>query len=93
MVFKTLELKSPLNKFIESIFYFKHFLPKHSIERVVPTGHIFIIFELDEIQRNTFNNKTLKPNETFKNTIKKNLASLNCEVLFYFVITRSEMTW
>jgi AraC-like DNA-binding protein len=65
MIFKTLQLKSPLDKFIESIFYFKHFTPEHSIERVVPTGHIFIIFELDGIQRNTFNNKTLKPNGTF----------------------------
>jgi len=81
MVFKTLELKSPLDKFIESIFYFKHFLPEHSIERVVPTGHIFIIFELDGIERNTFNNDTLKPNGTFSKVwisgVHKNYLSIS----------------
>lgn len=40
-------------------------MPDHSIERVVPTGHIYIIFELDDIPRNTFDNDTLKPNGTF----------------------------
>ncbi len=40
-------------------------MPEHSIERIVPTGHIFIIFELDGIPRNTFDNVTLKPNGTF----------------------------
>nr|WP_299889608.1 DUF6597 domain-containing transcriptional factor [uncultured Lacinutrix sp.] len=40
-------------------------MPEHSIERVVPTGHVFIIFELDGIKRHTFNNNTLKPNGTF----------------------------
>jgi len=32
----------------------------------VPTGHIFIIFELDGIPRKTFDNTTLEPRETFK---------------------------
>lgn len=32
--------------FIESVFHFKDLVPDHSIERVVPTGHLFILFEL-----------------------------------------------
>ena len=65
MTFETHILKGTLSKYIESIFYFKDFVPDHSIERVVPTGHIFIIFELDGFTRNTFDNDTLKPNNTF----------------------------
>jgi len=65
VIFETHILKGTINKYIESIFYFKDFVPDHSIERVVPTGHIFIIFELDGFTRSTFDNDTLKPNNTF----------------------------
>ncbi|MFT6865814.1 MAG: hypothetical protein ACJA08_000639 [Cyclobacteriaceae bacterium] len=40
-------------------------MPDHSVEHVVPTGQIFIIFELDGFTRNTFDNKILKSNNTF----------------------------
>ncbi len=66
MIFETYILAKPLDNLIESVFYFKNFQPDHSIERVVPTGHLFIIFELDGIPRNTFDNKTLQPNATFE---------------------------
>ena len=65
MIFNTHILKGTISKYIESMFHFKDFVPNHSIERVVPTGHIFIIFELDGFTRNTFDNDTLKPNNTF----------------------------
>lgn len=67
MIFETHQLQDPLSSYIESIFHLKNFVPNHSIERVVPTGHIFIIFELDGFTRNTFDNDTLEPNATFKN--------------------------
>ncbi|MCF6299788.1 MAG: AraC family transcriptional regulator [Proteobacteria bacterium] len=47
------------------MFHFKGFMPEHSIERVVPTGHVFLIFELDGIKRHTFDNETLKPNNSY----------------------------
>ena len=65
MHFQPHQVPAPFNRYIESIFHFKGFTPDHSIERVVPTGHIFIIFELDGYPRNTFDNDTLKPNATF----------------------------
>lgn len=65
MIFEQYNLPQTLEKHIDSILYFKDFTPNHSIERIVPTGHIFIIFELDNIPRNTFNNVTLEPIETF----------------------------
>jgi len=56
-------------------------MPDHSIERVVPTGHLFIIFELDGIERNTFDNKTLSPNGKFNNAwisgMHKNFISIS----------------
>ncbi len=65
MKFVTHSLKNPLIDYVASIFHFKNFTPDHSIERVVPTGHLYILFELDGITRNTFDNETLKPNATF----------------------------
>ena len=40
-------------------------MPNHSIERVIPTGHIFLIFELDGFTRNTFDNESLQPIQAF----------------------------
>ncbi len=81
MIFEKQTLPKSLEAFIESIFYFKGFQPDHSIERVVPTGHLFIIFELDGIERNTFDNQTLVVNKTFKNVwisgMHKNYLSIS----------------
>lgn len=65
MIFENAPLVSPLDQYIEAIFHFKNFQPDHSIERVVPTGHIYIIFELDGYERHTFDNETLQPNAQF----------------------------
>ncbi|WP_456461390.1 helix-turn-helix domain-containing protein [Reichenbachiella sp.] len=54
-----------LSPFIQSIFHISHFVPDHSIQRVVPTGHIFIIFELDGFVRHTYDNETLKEQDSF----------------------------
>ncbi|MEB3345743.1 helix-turn-helix domain-containing protein [Aquimarina gracilis] len=74
-------MPTSLEDYVESIFYFKGFQPDHSIERVVPTGHLFIIFELDGIERNTFDNQTLAVNETFRNVwvsgMHKNYLSIS----------------
>ncbi len=64
MVFETYDIKSSLGKYVESIFYYKNYNPEHRLERVVPTGNIFVLFELDNIPRNTYDNN-LNPNGTF----------------------------
>lgn len=66
MIFETHEPKPPFDGLVESIFYFKNFEPDHSIERVVPTGHVFVIFELDGMERQTFDNETLKPIASYR---------------------------
>lgn len=65
MEFTAHQPSSVLRPYIESIFHYRHFVPDHSIERVVPTGHIFILFELDGMVRNTFDNQTLQPNAEY----------------------------
>ncbi len=65
MTFENHQPEAPIAAHIEAIFHYKDLIPDHSIERVVPTGHIFLLFELDGIPRNTFNNDTLVPDQTF----------------------------
>lgn len=65
MIFNTHTLTPPLDSYLESMFHFKGFVPEHSLERVVPTGHVFILFELDGIERNRFENDSLKPIQSF----------------------------
>ena len=65
MILENHNISPDLQAYIEAIFHFKGFQPDHSIERVVPTGHIFLIFELDGIPRNTFDNETLAPIATY----------------------------
>ena len=66
MIFENHIIEKPLAPYIESIFYYKGFKPDHSIERVVPTGHVFIIFELDGLEYHTYDRETLKINGTYK---------------------------
>lgn len=54
-----------LAPFVQSIFHFSQFKPDHSIERVVPDGFIYLIFELDGFERHTYDNQTLEPNATY----------------------------
>ena len=65
MIFETCIPPHPLDKHVHSLIYFKDFIPQHTVERLVPTGHTFLVFELDGITRHTFDNETLQPNNTY----------------------------
>ena len=65
MQFETHQISAPYDQYVESIFHYKGFMPDHSIERVVPTGHIYVLFELDGMTRNTFDNESLEPNAEY----------------------------
>lgn len=54
-----------LAPYIDSLFHFQHFQPDHSLERVVPDGHTYLIFELDGMTRSVFDNQTLQPRQQF----------------------------
>ncbi len=66
MTFENHTISLPLYIYIESIFYYKDFVPERNIEKVIPTGNIFILIELDGIERKTFNNG-LEPIGHFSN--------------------------
>ena len=68
MTFNHHVLKAPLAQYIEAIFHYKHYIPAdHSIQRVVPTGHLFLLFELDGFTRHTFDTESLTSIQTFQN--------------------------
>lgn len=67
MNFEACNISSPLNKYIESIFYYNDYVPEHSIEKVIPTGNIFLLIELDGFERKTFDNE-LNPIGHFRNS-------------------------
>ncbi len=84
MIYEQYDLPQNLEKYIEAVFYMKGFTPDHSMERVVPTGHVFMIFELDDIPRNTYDNETLKPNGFFRQAwisgMHKNFISISAHM-------------
>lgn len=66
MIFESHTPPAPFDSLIESVFYYRDFEPEHSIERLVPTGHVSIVIELDGMERHTFDNDTLQPNASFR---------------------------
>lgn len=46
--------------YVQSFIYYKGFQPEHHIERVVPDGSIYLIFELDGFTRQVFDNDSLE---------------------------------
>ncbi len=67
MIFEVHQVSSPLDQWIEHVFYFKGFAPDHSVEKVVPTGNVFILIELDGMERNTLDDE-LNPIARFRNS-------------------------
>lgn len=57
--------EAPLDRYIQSMFHYSGFMPDHSIERVVPDGGIYLIFELDGYTRHLFDVKNHKPTHDF----------------------------
>lgn len=67
MIFKNYKpSEHPLNNFIDQFIYYKDYTPEYSIERVVPDGHIYLIFELDDKPRYIYDNDTLKPQNEYR---------------------------
>lgn len=65
MHFETYTPDSSISSYIESIFHFKGFIPGHTLERVIPTGHLFLLFALDGKSRHTYNPVTHEPEADF----------------------------
>jgi len=57
----------PLNRFIQSFYYYKDYYPSHRIERLLPDGNVQIIFELTGRPRYIYNNNTLEEIQACRN--------------------------
>lgn len=55
-----------LKPFIEAVFHYSGYMPDHEVQKVLPTGQPFLIFELDGITRQVFDNVSLEPKREFK---------------------------
>jgi len=55
-----------LAPFVELFTYYAGYTPDHSIERLLPEGVIEIVIDLTDEPKFTYDNTTLKPNQTFK---------------------------
>lgn len=67
MKYQQYDIPLPLSNYIDRIFHYKNFIPDHSIERVVPTGNIFLLIELDGFERSTYDDD-LNPDGFFRNS-------------------------
>lgn len=56
MIFHNQPPSDQWKDYVNSFIYYKGFQPEHSIERVVPDGYIYLIMELDGIERHTYIN-------------------------------------
>lgn len=65
MIFENRKLEGILSNYIETIFYHKGYMPEHNIEKVVPTGNVFIIMEFDGFERHTFDDQ-LQPTGSYR---------------------------
>ena len=59
-IFQTRIPDSFLKDYVQQFIYFKGYTPDHSIQRVVPDGSLYLIFELDGMPRYIIDNETLE---------------------------------
>lgn len=56
----------PLNNFIESFFYYTGFQPEHSVDRFLPDGNVYLLFDLTDYPKYIYHNHTLKEIQSCK---------------------------
>lgn len=57
----------PLNRFIESFFYYKDFQPEHVIDRFLPDGNVNLVIDLTNNPKYIYDNYTLEEKQSCKN--------------------------
>ena len=66
MLFATHIPRTPLNQFIEMIWFHEGYNPSHRLERVLPDGSMEIIINLRDENRHVFDPVNHQPRETFR---------------------------
>jgi len=58
---------SPLNQFIESFVYYKGYNPDHSVDRFLPDGYTYVVFDLTDYPKFIYDNHSLKEIQSCRN--------------------------
>ena len=56
----------PLDRFVESFFYYTGFQPEHAVDRFIPDGNVYMIFDLTDRPKYIYDNHTLKEIQSCK---------------------------
>lgn len=67
MIFETYIPTFPLNQFIENFTYYKGFNPDHSVDRFLPDGYTYVVFDLTDYPKFIYDNHTLKEIQSCRN--------------------------
>ena len=67
MIFETYIPSFPLNQFIENFVYYKGYNPDHSVDRFLPDGYTYVVFDLTDYPKFIYDNHTLKEIQSCRN--------------------------
>ena len=84
----THQVCAEITPYIWNIFHYQDFVPDHSIKRIVPTGHVFLILGLDGCERHTFDNNRLKENASYSEAW---ISGVHCNYISISEHQNSEM--
>ncbi|HAQ38379.1 MAG TPA: hypothetical protein DCQ58_07715, partial [Saprospirales bacterium] len=65
--YKTYIPTFPLGQFVESLVYFKGYNPEHTVDRFLPDGYTYIVFDLTDHPKYIYDNQTLKEIQSCRN--------------------------
>lgn len=67
MIYRTHLPTFPLCQFVESFVYFKGYNPEHSVDRFLPDGYTYVVFDLTDYPKYIYDNQTLKEIQSCRN--------------------------
>lgn len=67
MIYKTYTPLFPLSQFVESFVYYKGYNPSHSVDRFLPDGYTYVVFDLTDYPKFIYDNHTLKEIQSCRN--------------------------
>jgi AraC-like DNA-binding protein len=67
LIYQTHTPAFPLCNFIESFVYYKGYNPDHSVDRFLPDGYCYVVFDLTDYPKYIYDNHTLKEIQSCKN--------------------------
>ncbi|MFN8256324.1 MAG: AraC family transcriptional regulator [Bacteroidales bacterium] len=67
MIFENYIPAPPLNHFIEHFVYYKGYNPEHSVDRFLPDGYTYVVFDLTDYPKYIYDNNSLKEIQSCRN--------------------------